>query len=803
MLFASVIAVLGMGACANAPQVRLPQPLQPATPLPTDPPTATPSPSPSPVPTLLPGVVVAQGNRDLHNGDWDSAMQAFEQIVADPAASPDELVEAQLGLAEASLRRGDFGSARAVLDALLAQYPDHPRAAQAYFLRGDALLGLSDWVAAINDYNTYLGLRPGLIDSYVHERIADAYLALGMNEQAIAAYDQSIAAGRYTVGQLQLLEKVATIHRALGNYDAAIAQYQAILAIAENSSYRAVIDYYIAQTYLEAGNTDAGYQQLSFVFMTYPESYEALSALRALLDAEIGVDQFQRGVVNFNQGQYDVALEAFYNYLAATSAQYPPDVHLYIARSYRQLGNIQAALTELQAMIGRFGPEDGSAWGDAWLELADIQGANGAPDAAYASYETFVAEHSELPQAPTALYDAAMLARSLGDPARATGYLQRLATEYPSDTRAAVGMFDVALDAYQAGDYATAATWFQTAASLPANERPAAAHFWLGKTLQTSRQPDQAAAAFGSAIAADAGRYYALRARDAQSGQPAFAVPPGGFTLPADLDEGRAEAEQWIVQTFALAETPPLGESLRADLATDPRMLRARELWELGLLVEAKQDFEAVRRDFQDDPLATYQLSIYFREIGLYRSSLLAAWRLMDLANVGPLEGPPFLARLRYPIYFSELILASCEQYGLDPLWVYSLIWQESLFEGFAVSTASAQGLMQIWPPTGEDIAAALSWPAYQPSDLQRPVVSIAFGTWLLRDELDRFDGSPYAALAAYNAGPGNTQAWAVASQGDPDLLVEVITLSEPKLYLQRIVEHYDIYRALYGGSAP
>ena len=39
--------------------------------------------------------------------------------------------------------------------------------AQAYFLRGDAYLGLSQWNEAIADFQQYLTMRPGLIDSYV------------------------------------------------------------------------------------------------------------------------------------------------------------------------------------------------------------------------------------------------------------------------------------------------------------------------------------------------------------------------------------------------------------------------------------------------------------------------------------------------------------------------------------------------------------------------------------------------------------------------------------------------------------
>ena len=156
-------------------------------------------------------------------------------------------------------------------------------------------------------------------------------------------------------------------------------------------------------------------------------------------------------------------------------------------------------------------------------------------------------------------------------------------------------------------------------------------------------------------------------------------------------------------------------------------MVRGKELWDLGLIAEAKVDFEDVRTALQDDPLATYQLAIYFREIGLYRSSILAAGRLFTLADITPLEGPTFLARLRYPVYFSDLVLMNCEQRNLYPLLVFALIWQESVFEGFATSSASAQGLMQIWPPTGEDIARKAGLARLSPQRFAAPLCQCGF----------------------------------------------------------------------------
>lgn len=799
ILVALMMGVLVIAACGGAPALTLPPVLVPPTATFTPTPTVTPSPTPSPTPTPMPIEFVHQGERDLRNGDWDSASVAFQQVLADPGASPDERATAQIGLAHASLQRGDFAAARAALDAFLAEHPDHPRAAQAIFLRGDAELGLNDWGAAIADLQTYLALRPGVIDSYVYERIADAYLALGMADQAVQAYDQALLGERNPISLLRLREKVAQVQRSLGNADAAIAQYQAILGVAQNDPYRATIEFSIGQTLFEAGRYEEAYAQLEHVFMTYPQSYEALSALRALLEAEYPVDQFQRGVVNFNQGQYDIAVQAFLNYLAAAEIRaVRPEAHLYIARAYRQLGNIPSALSELQALIQRFNPSDGAAWGDAWLEMADIYASLSDYESAFATLEQFLTSYPDLPQASDALAQAAQLAESIGDIPRAADYYQRLAAAFPSDARAPQGLLRLGLRAYHSGDLASAEALFNTVATLPALERPASAYLWLGKTYIAAGQTEQANQAFASAQAAEPRGYYGLRAADLLAGRAPFAPPPA-FVLPEVPDEGRAEAEEWIVATFGLDVTPPLAEVLRGDIASDPRMVRARELWDLGLVAEAKEDFEAVRKDYANDPLACYQLAIYFREIGLYRSSILATTRLHVLADISPLEGPLFLARLRYPTYFSDLILQYASQYGLDPLLLFALIEQESLFEGFATSSASAQGLMQIWPPTGEDIAAHLNWPNYRVSDLQRPYVNVAFGTWLLADEFRRFNGDPYAVLAAYNAGSGNALSWQQASGGDPDLFVEMITLAEPKTYIQRIYEHYTAYRALYG----
>jgi len=107
---------------------------------------------------------------------------------------------------------------------------------------------------------------------------------------------------------------------------------------------------------------------------------------------------------------------------------------------------------------------------------------------------------------------------------------------------------------------------------------------------------------------------------------------------------------------------------------------------------------------------------------------------------------------------------------------------------------------MQVIPSTGEQIAAELDWPpGYQTADLYRPYVSLRFGTYYLAAQRDRFDGRIEVALAGYNGGPANARRWLDDAGDDPDLFLELITLDEPRLYLQRIKEHLAVYRALYG----
>ena len=163
------------------------------------------------------------------------------------------------------------------------------------------------------------------------------------------------------------------------------------------------------------------------------------------------------------------------------------------------------------------------------------------------------------------------------------------------------------------------------------------------------------------------------------------------------------------------------------------------------------------------------------------------------------LEAPPYFNHVRYGLYYHDLILQEEQNYGLDPLFMFSVIRQESLFEGFVQSTAGAHGLMQVIPSTGEQIASELGWPErYDSNDLYRPNVSVRFGSYYMAKNRDEFGGNMYAALAAYNGGPGSAAIWNNLAGNDPDLLVEIIRFEETRNYVRLIYEIFGTYRMIY-----
>lgn len=764
---------------------------------PTAPPTDLP-----PTPTVDPAALLQLGDDYMRNGYLEDAMGIYRTLMNDgEATAPQVQAASAFRLGQSALRDGYFQQAVDALTMLISQFPNDDQIPQAYFLRGDAWLGLSQWQPAIADLQQYLALRPGLIDSYVYERIADAQIALGQTDAALQNYEQAIQAKRSIVPLLVLREKLAQIHISLAQPSDAVAQYDAILAVARNIPYRANISLTAAQTLLNAGEVEAGLNRMNLVFSSYAGTATAYQALQQLAAQGRTFDGLQRGRSAFIAGDYQAAINAFNEYTSTRQlAAIPAELYLMLGRAYRAIGNFDAAAVTFQVIIDRY-PQD-PLFGDALLERGRTRFLAGDIPAAIRSYLSIADAYGYLEQtAGEALWRAGYLYGTSGEAGLSRQVFVRLADAYPNHELTVNGLFIAASAAVQNQEWSIAENLYARIASLTSGEDQAAAYLRVGQLAIQRGEQNVASEAFDLAIAAAPDSYFAARAADIHIGRRPFQAP-AVYQFTFDVKADVLAAEAWLRQTFAIPETGDLWH-LSAALNADARMMRGRELHAVGAFNEAFTEFEDLVDEAREngDALSSYRLAIYLRGIGAFRESIIAAANLVIASQMGTLQVPPFIARLRFPDYYIDIIRPIAEQREIDPLLMLSLIRQESLFNTYATAAAGEKGLMQVIPSTAQYIAEQLEWQDYQHSDLFRPYAGVAFGAYYLDEQLDLFDQNAIAALAAYNAGPGRAFDWNALAGGDPDLFMTTITIDSTRKYVQYIYRNFTIYRELYGSG--
>ena len=776
-----------------------PQPVE-AQAIPTETATSTSTPAPTATPTVQPAQLFQQGERLVLNGYLEDAAGMYRMLLNyGSAITPQERAQAAFRLGQVTLRAGFFRQAAEAFSLLVADFPDSAQIAQAHFLRADARIGLSQWEAAIADLQQYLELRPGLIDSYAYERIADAQIALGQTDAALQNYERAISAKRSKVPLLVLREKLAQIYITLERYNDAIAQYDAVLAVARNAPYRANISFSGAQAALAGGDLAAGVDRLRAVFNNYTGTATAWKALDLLSRHGVAYDGLQRGRAAFSAGDYQAAIDAFNEYTTTHElAAIPADLFLTLGRAYRQIGNSDAATVAFQTIIDQY-PQD-PLFGDALLERGRTRFLAGDSPAAIQIYLSIADTYPLFEQtAGVALWRAAYLYGTNGQTAQSREVFTRLADRYPDHEFTINGLFNAASAAVRDEEWAIAENLYARIATLGSGDDQAAAYLWMGRIALQRGDETLAGQAFELAIAAAPDSYFAARSGDFRLGIQPF-DPPAAWQFEFDENAELAAAEGWLRQVFALEDQGNLWR-LTGDLNGDPRMIRGRELYAVSAFDEAFIEFEDLVDEAREQgkALDSYRLAIYLRGLGAYRESIIAAADVIIASGAGTLEAPPLLARMRFPAYYIDVIQPEAAARGIDPLLMLSLIRQESLFNTFATAGAGEKGMMQVIPSTAQYIAEQLNWPDYQHSDLFRPYAGVAFGAFYIDEQLELFNQNAIAALAAYNAGPGRAYDWNALSGGDPDLFMTAITIDSTRHYVQFIYRNYNIYRALYG----
>jgi soluble lytic murein transglycosylase len=153
------------------------------------------------------------------------------------------------------------------------------------------------------------------------------------------------------------------------------------------------------------------------------------------------------------------------------------------------------------------------------------------------------------------------------------------------------------------------------------------------------------------------------------------------------------------------------------------------------------------------------------------------------------------IKELTLPLEHEDIIRQQAKEKGVDAALIAAVIDTESKFSD-AESSAGARGLMQITPEAAEFIEKQSGGTTFKLNDLSDPEINIRYGTFLLKELLERYEGDTAAALAAYNAGPGNADKW-----GGAGLSVDEIPYPETRAYVELVLERQKEYREKYGSE--
>jgi soluble lytic murein transglycosylase len=486
-----------------------------------------------------------------------------------------------------------------------------------------------------------------------------------------------------------------------------------------------------------------------FELHAYPQ---ARAEYAAAIDRLTGV---QRDEARVRVGASDLAANNFsaaYSYLTGLrldESEADAERLYYIEEAARRLNNDDAAAGAVRRLAERY-PKSG--WrAKALFSLANrYLVANRSADY-LPLYKTLYSDFPENPNAATAHWKIAFYA-------------------YLHNENDAEGLLRAHLEKY--ADHATAA----------------AALYFLGRLYERKNDHAAARACYEKLIERLPNTYYAMLARGRLN------APEIATAAKTPLSENTA-AFLGALHFSAPAEfpsQPSASTTLRIDRS---RLLRAAGLSDLA---DSELRFGAhngaqptlMAMEIAGNADAPYQ--------GLVAMKALAP----DYIGRPLKDAPRQFWEYLFPLPYRAELTADSQAYNLDPYAVAGLIRQESEFNPGAVSSANADGLMQVEPGTARDMARAAGILRFAPNMLFQPATNLKIGTAVFRSMLDQNGGSLERTLAAYNAGPRHAADWwSWNNYREPAEFVESIPFTETRDYVQAVIRNSEMYRRLYAAQ--
>lgn len=229
------------------------------------------------------------------------------------------------------------------------------------------------------------------------------------------------------------------------------------------------------------------------------------------------------------------------------------------------------------------------------------------------------------------------------------------------------------------------------------------------------------------------------------------------------------------------------------------RFQMVKRLLDLGFAEEAYDFFQFAKKKNKSrlDFLYSYG-TLFLAYDELIQGYALARQFQNEIPRKHLGDAPRNVMKFLYPMPFPDKVTAFADS-SIDPLFVYSVMRQESTFNYLITSPANARGLLQVIPPTAKKLAQAEGIKPFNPNLLYNPYMNIRLGVRYLKDLLVEYENDPMYVLANYNAGPKPAKRWQAAGKDMPwDLRAEEISYWETRDYVKRCLGNYWVYTEIW-----
>ncbi|HEX7567907.1 MAG TPA: tetratricopeptide repeat protein, partial [Anaerolineaceae bacterium] len=323
------------------------------TPTPTSTPTPLPSPTSTPSPTPLPAARLDNADLLVQAGDYAKALQEY-QTAYNTAKDDPTRAAALIGVGRIQLLQGTPLVAITTLTDAIGRFPQSDKIASANYFLGQAYAAMNNHPKALEAYAAYLQKKPGVLDAYIQELRGDTFAAMDDYKSALDAYTASVkAAQRGDPTDVKL--KIGQMYAALADNNNALRTYLAVYDATQNEYYKAQANLLAGQIYMNMGMVEQAQARYLDSVNNFPSPYDSYTALVTLVNAGVTVDELQRGIIDYNAGQYGYALEALNRYLTADpKADGAATAHYYKALTLIDLNLPRDSIAEWDILIKNF-----------------------------------------------------------------------------------------------------------------------------------------------------------------------------------------------------------------------------------------------------------------------------------------------------------------------------------------------------------------------------------------------------------------------------------------------------------------